>query len=67
MKKIIELIKALLGGGTMAEKAVELKELETAVKEEVKEVKVKVEEVKEKVKEVKEKVTKKPAAKKKVK
>ena len=53
MKKIIELIKSLLGGGSMAEKAIELKQLETAVVDEVKEVKA---EVKTKVAEVKAKV-----------
>lgn len=31
MKKIIDLIKKLLGAGTMAEKAVELQQLETLV------------------------------------
>jgi hypothetical protein len=41
MKKIIDLIKALLGGGSMVEKAIELKQLESAVKGEVKEVKEK--------------------------
>jgi predicted methyltransferase MtxX (methanogen marker protein 4) len=82
MKKIIDLIKSLLfGGGSVAEKIEEVKQLETAVKEEVKEVEVKVDEVKTKVKkqvkaiesevaQVKAKVkkatsTKKPAAKKK--
>ena len=50
MKKIIDLIKKLLGSGTMAEKAVELKELETEVVAEVKVVKEKVAEVKAKVK-----------------
>jgi hypothetical protein len=50
MKKIIELIKKLLGAGTMAEKAIELQELETEVVAEVKVVKEKVSEVKEKVK-----------------
>jgi len=57
MKKIIDLIKSLLGGGSMAEKAAELTQLETAVKEEVKVVEEKVAEVKEKIK----KVTNKPA------
>lgn len=61
MKKIIELIKSLLSGGSIAEKAAELTQLETAVVEEVKEVKAKVTEVKEKVKKA---TTKKPAAKK---
>ena len=42
MKKIIDLIKSLLGGGSIAEKAVELTQLETAVKEEVKVVEEKV-------------------------
>jgi len=60
MKKIIDLIKSLLGGGSMAEKAAELTQLEIAVKEEVKVVEEKVAEVKEKVK----KVTNKPATKK---
>jgi len=55
MKKIIELIKSLLGGGSIAEKAAELTQLETAVVEEVKEVKA---EVTEKVAEVKAKVKK---------
>ena len=62
MKKIIELIKSLLGSGSMAQKAAQLNQLETAVVEEVKEVKVKVAEVKEKVKKA---TNKKPAAKKK--
>ena len=35
MKKIIDLIKKLLGAGTMAEKAVELQQLETEVVAEV--------------------------------
>jgi hypothetical protein len=71
MKKIIDLIKSLLGGGSMAEKAAELTQLETAVVEEVKVVKAKVAEVEAKVgtavAEVKQKVkkaTNKPAAKK---
>ena len=50
MKKIIDLIKKILGAGTMAEKAVELKQLETEVVAEVKVVKEKVAEVKAKVK-----------------
>lgn len=62
MKKIIELIKSLLGSGSMAQKAAQLNQLETAVVEEVKEVKVKVAEVKEKVKKA---TNKKPATKKK--
>jgi hypothetical protein len=57
MKKIIDLIKKLLGGGSMAEKAVELQQLETAVVEEVKVVEQKVEEVKAKVKKVTNKTT----------
>ncbi len=61
MKKIIELIKSLLGGGSTAQKAAQLNQLETAVVEEVKEVKAKVAEVKEKVKKV---TNKKPATKK---
>jgi len=74
MKKIIDLIKSLLGGGSMAEKAAELTQLETAVVEEVKVVKAKVAEVEAKVEtavaEVKQKVkkaTNKPAATKKTK
>ena len=63
MKKIIELIKKLLGAGTMAEKAVEIQQLETEVKNEIEVVKEVVEEVKEVVEVVKAKV-KKPAAKK---
>ena len=50
MKKIIELIKSLLGGGSMAEKAAELTQLETAVKEEVTADVAKVAEVKAKIK-----------------
>lgn len=50
MKKIIELFKSLLGGGSMAEKAVELTQLEVAVKEEVTADIAKVEEVKAKIK-----------------
>jgi len=50
MKKIIELIKKLLSGGSMAEKVAELNELETAVVSEVKVVEDKVAEVKAKVK-----------------
>jgi len=53
MKKIIDLIKKLLGSGTMAEKAVELQQLETEVVKEVAVVKEKVAEVKEKIKKVK--------------
>jgi hypothetical protein len=57
MKKIIDLIKSLLGGGSAAQKAVELQQLETAVKEEVKVVEEKIEEVKAKVKKVTNKAT----------
>jgi hypothetical protein len=53
MKKIFELIKKLLGGGSIAEKTVQLNQLEV----EVKEVK---EEIAEVVKVVKEKVKKTP-------
>ncbi len=52
MKKIIDLIKKILGAGTMAEKAVELQQLETEVIAEVKVVKEKVAEVKAKVKKI---------------
>jgi uncharacterized coiled-coil DUF342 family protein len=58
MKKIIDLIKKILGAGTMAEKAVELKQLETEVIAEVKVVKEKVAEVKAKVKKVTDKAPK---------
>ena len=58
MKKIIDLIKKLLGAGTMAEKAAELQELETEVIAEVKVVKEKVAEVKAKVKKVTDKAPK---------
>ena len=61
MKRIIDLIKSLLGGGSMSEKAAELTQLETAVKDEVKVVEQKVAEVKEKVKKV---TNRKPATKK---
>jgi len=50
MKKIIDLIKKILGAGTMAEKAVELKQLETEV---VAEVKAKVKKVTDKAPKVK--------------
>ena len=60
MKKIIDLIKKLLGGGTMAEKAVQLQQLETEVVKEVEVVKEKVAEVKAKVKKVKEATQKAP-------
>jgi uncharacterized coiled-coil DUF342 family protein len=58
MKKIIDLIKKLLGAGTFAEKAAELQELETEVVAEVKVVKEKVAEVKAKVKKVTDKAPK---------
>ena len=61
MKKIIELIKKLLGSGSSAEKAIQLTQLETEVKKEVTEVK---EEIKEVVEIVKKKVSKKPTTKK---
>jgi hypothetical protein len=68
MKKIIDLIKSLLGGGSMAEKAVELKQLESAVKDEITEVKSKIVSAEQKVKDevaavetkVKKAVAKKP-------
>ncbi len=59
MKKIFELIKKLLGGGSIAEKTVQLNQLEVEVKKEVAEVK---EEIAEVVKVVKEKVKKTPKA-----
>ena len=58
MKKIIDLIKKLLGAGSMTEKAAELQELETEVVAEVKVVKEKVAEVKAKVKKVTDKAPK---------
>ena len=58
MKKIIDLIKKLLSAGTMAEKAVELQQLETEVIAEVKVVKEKVAEVKAKVKKITDKAPK---------
>lgn len=64
MKKIFELIKKLLGGGSTLEKAAQLQELEVEVKKEVEVVKDVIEEAKEVVEVVKKKVTKKPAAKK---
>lgn len=57
MKKIFELIKKLLGGGSVAEKTAQLNQLEVEVKKEVAEVK---EEVAEVIKVVKEKVKKTP-------
>ena len=47
MKKIFELIKKLLGGGTTLEKAAQLQELEVEVKKEAKVVKEVVAEAKE--------------------
>jgi hypothetical protein len=64
MKKIFELIKKLLGGGSAIEKAAQLKELEVEVKKEVEVVKEVVEEVKEVVEVVKKKAGRKPSAKK---
>jgi len=61
MKKIIDLIKALLGGGSLAEKAIELKQLESAVKEEVATVKEVVAEKTAEVKAVETKVANKIA------
>lgn len=57
MKKIFELIKKLLGAGSVTEKVAQLNQLEVEVKKEVAEVK---EEVAEVVKVVKEKVKKTP-------
>jgi hypothetical protein len=57
MKKIFELIKKLLGGGSVVEKAAQLQELEVEVKKEV-------EVVKEVVEVVKKKAGRKPSAKK---
>jgi hypothetical protein len=64
MKKIFELIKKLLGGGTAIEKAAQLKELEVEVKKEVEVVKEVVAEAKEVVEVVKKKAGRKPAVKK---
>jgi len=47
MKKIIDLIKSLLGSGSIASKAMAMKELEVEVVKEVAEVKEKVADVKE--------------------
>jgi hypothetical protein len=63
MKKIFELIKKLLGGGSTIEKAAQLQELQVEVKKEVEVVKEVVTEAKEVVTAVKKKVGKKPAAK----
>jgi hypothetical protein len=64
MKKIFELIKKLLGGGTILEKSAQLQELEVEVKKEVEVVKEVVVEAKEVVEEVKKKAGRKPATKK---
>ena len=64
MKKIFELIKKLLGGGTSLEKAAQLQELQAEVKKEVEVVKEVVAEAKEVVEVVKKKAGRKPAAKK---
>lgn len=50
MKKIIDLIKKLLGSGSVAEKAVAMEELQVEVKQDIEAVKEVVEEVKAKVK-----------------
>ncbi len=50
MKKIIDLIKKLLGGGSVAEKAVAMEELQVEVKQDIEAVKEVVAEVKAKVK-----------------
>ena len=67
MKKIIELIKKLLGGGSIAEKVADLSQLETEVKAEVAVVEEKVAEVKAKVKKVTNKAPKTTKAPKKAK
>ena len=64
MKKIFELIKKLLGGGTSLEKAAQIQELQVKVKKEVEVVKEVVAEVKEVVTAVKKKAGRKPSAKK---
>jgi cell division protein FtsB len=53
MKKIIDLIKKLLSGGSSAEKVVAMEELQVEVKQEIEEVKEVVAEVKAKVKKLK--------------
>jgi hypothetical protein len=63
MKKIFELIKKLLGGGSAIEKAAQLQELQVEVKKEVEVVKEVVAEAKEVVTAAKKKVGKKPATK----
>ena len=60
MKKIIDLIKKLLGGGSVAEKAVAMEELQVEVKQDIEAVKEVVAEVKAKVK--KPKAPKEPKA-----
>jgi hypothetical protein len=64
MKKIFELIKKLLGGGTSLEKAAQIQELQVEVKKEVEVVKEVVAEAKEVVAAVKKKAGRKPSAKK---
>jgi hypothetical protein len=64
MKKIFELIKKLLGGGTSLEKAAQIQELQVKVKKEVEVVKEVVAEAKEVVASVKKKAGRKPTAKK---
>jgi len=64
MKKIFELIKKLLGGGTSLEKAAQIQELQVEVKKEVEVVKEVVAEAKEVVASVKKKAGRKPTAKK---
>jgi hypothetical protein len=63
MKKIFELIKKLLGGGSTLEKAAQLQELQVEVKKEVEVVKEVVAEAKEVVEVVKKKAGRKPVAK----
>jgi hypothetical protein len=53
MKKIIDLIKKLLGGGSVAEKVVAMEELQVEVKQDIEEVKEVVTEVQAKVKKLK--------------
>jgi len=53
MKKIIDLIKKLLGGGSVAEKVVAMEELQVEVKQDIEEVKEVVAEVQAKVKKLK--------------
>ena len=63
MKKILELIKKLLGGGSTLEKAAQLQELEVEVKKEVEVVKEVVNEAKEVVEVVNKKAGRKPSVK----